>query len=138
MEKEQAIHTVQVRVPSAAVKTLVATDVEIVPAPGAGKILEFISGYVILDFNSVAYSWANTDHDLTLGGVASVNDAAAQAVIEASSRFVARYSPAAGAATAVTENQAIKLTAGGTGEPATGNSDLVVIVNYRVHDVDEA
>lgn len=131
---EQKIHTARVRVPSASVKAIVATDVTIVPAPGAGKCIVPLRAVLTLDYNSATYVWANSDHTLgfNLGGMAAANDAGAQALIEASSRKSVVWQPAAQAD--LTENTALLLQAGGTGEPGTGDSDLIVEVDYKIVD----
>lgn len=54
----------EVVIPTASVKVLNATPYELVPAPGAGKWLEFISVAVWLDFASIAYNAPNGAADL--------------------------------------------------------------------------
>lgn len=137
MEKELRIRTVEKRFTSDQVKTLVATDLEIVAAPGAGKSLIMLWGTVTMDYGTVAYTWANTDHDLTLGGIATTNDTMAQALIEASADYTLKFMPATTTAQLV-ENAAINLSAGGTGEPADGDGELVVRVMYIEVDNDNA
>jgi len=134
---EKVIHYKEVVVTSAQIKALVATDVDLVAAPGAGKAIELIS--VILTMvpaatSPVAYTWANTDHNITVGSATFANDAAAQALIEAAARYSAVIRPSATEG-ALTENAALKIGASGTGEPATGNGTLKVRVAYRVWNV---
>lgn len=137
--KEQKIVTAVVTVPSASIKAIVATDYELVPAPGAGKVLVPLYAIATMRAGSTPYTWANTDHSLTIGGMVSDSDAEAQAVIEAAAntRVSTVFRPAAGT-TPPTENQAIKLEAAGTGEPAAGNGDLVIRVMYTEIDVTDA
>ncbi len=137
MEKELKIITVEKRFTTAQVKTLVATDLEIVAAPGAGKSLIMLWGTVTLDYKTTTYAWANTDHSLTLGGVATVNDAMAQALIEATADYTLIFRPSV-TTVQLQENAAIALQAAGTGEPATGDGELVVRVQYCVVDNDNA
>lgn len=134
MDKEKVLKSRTVVVTPAQVKAIVATDVELVPAPGAGKALIVDHVVATLDFNSAAYTWANSDHTLNVGEAAMDNDAEAQALIEAAARYTTVIRPPAGS-TPVTENTAIKLQAGGTGEPATGDSNLILEVVYREVDV---
>lgn len=136
MDTELKLKFRQKRVPSAQVKTLVATDVEIVEAPGVGKQHIVLFASVTLDFNSVAYAWANTDHAITLAGMSTDSDAEAQALVESVDRHSIILRPAVDSAE-VGENAAIALGASGTGEPATGNSDLLVRVLYATVDVTE-
>jgi hypothetical protein len=136
---EKVIHYKEVVVTSAQIKALVATDVDLVAAPGAGKAIELISVLLTMvpaTTSPVAYTWANTDHNITVGSAAFVNDAAAQALIEASTsaRYSAVLRPSATEGV-LTENAALKIGASGTGEPAAGNGTLKVRVAYRVWDL---
>lgn len=133
--KEKVLRSTTVVVTPAQIKALVATDVTLVEAPGAGKAIVPVRAILTLDFNSAAYAWANSDHTLGLshGGIAAANDAGAQALIEATERTTVAWNAAAVATLA--ENTALKLTAGGTGEPTTGDSNLLVEVFYYVCDV---
>lgn len=128
----------EVELTSAQIKALVATDVDLIAAPGAGKIIEVISVLLTLlppvGTAHVAYTWANTDHNITVGSATFVNDAGAQALIEAAARYSAVIRPSATEG-ALTENAALKIGASGTGEPAAGNGTLKVRVAYRVWDV---
>lgn len=135
---ERVIHYKEVELTSAQIKTLVATDVDLVAAPGTGKAIELISAVLTLlppvGTSHVAYTWANTDHNITVGNATFANDAAAQALIEAAARYSAVIRPSATEG-ALTENAALKIGASGTGEPATGNGTLKVRVAYRVWNV---
>lgn len=121
------------------IKALVATDVELIAAPGAGKAIEIVS--VLLTMipkatSPVAYTWANTDHNIAVGSATFASDATAQALIEASTsaRYTAVLRPSATEG-ALSENTAVSIGASGTGEPATGNGTLKVRVAYRVWDL---
>src|SRR5690606_2112334 len=45
-----------ITIPSADVLTMATSPVELIPAPGPGKYIEFISAQLILDYNSIAYT----------------------------------------------------------------------------------
>lgn len=136
---ERQTHYAETVVTSAQIKTLVATDVDLVPAPGAGKAHEVLSAVLTMvpaTDTPTAYTWANTDHNITLGGATFSNDAAAQALIEASAsaRYTVTIKPPA-TEVVLAENTAIKIGASGTGEPAAGNGTIVARVTYRTHDL---
>lgn len=46
----------EVTIPAASVATLRATPYTLLAAPGAGKVIELLSGCLILDYGSVAYT----------------------------------------------------------------------------------
>lgn len=123
----------EIRIPSAQVKTIVATDFTVVEAPGAGKAILPIWATVTLDFKTAAYVCPNTDHAMTVAGMAFDNDTELQALLEASSRSTVALRPAAGS-TPLTENAAAVVAASGTGECTTGDSDLIVRLAYMVID----
>lgn len=134
MDKEKFLKSRTIVVTSAQIKALVATDVELIPAPGAGKAIELVSACLTNKFATTAYAWANTDHNITVGNATFTNDAAAQALIEAVARYSVVIRPPV-TADVLAENTSLKLTASGTGEPTTGDGTLVIEVKYYVNDV---
>lgn len=133
--KEKVLKSSTIVVTPAQIKAIVASDVTLIPAPGAGKAIVPVRAVLTLDFATIAYVWANADHTLgfNLGGIAAANDAGAQALIEAVARKSVAWS--AGAVADLTENTALLLQAGGTGEPTAGDSNLLVEVFYYELDV---
>jgi hypothetical protein len=56
MLDKTTIQYAEVSIAAAAIATLRATPVELVPAPGAGKVLEFVSAILILDYTAPGFT----------------------------------------------------------------------------------
>ena len=127
-----AIYSVELSIPTADVLTLNATPIEIVPAQGVGKGIEVISAILDMEFNSVAYA-TNTDLQLILD---TVSDAQATTTIKNSNstgrKFVIEPTPASTTAVQITDNVALLVKVAG-GNPTAGNSDITIILTYRIH-----
>ena len=132
--KEQVMLFVENVLTSAQVKALVATDVSLIAAPGVGKIIVPLFHVLTLKFATIAYTWANTDHSITVGGAVTDSDAEAQALIESADRHSIVLRPAVDSAE-LAENTALFIGATGTGEPAAGDSTLLVKTYYTIINV---
>ena len=80
-DKELLVKFREVTVTNAQVKTLVATDVEIVEAPGTGKVHILLAAQLTNRFGTAAFTWANSDHGITVGNASFDSDAEAQVVL---------------------------------------------------------
>jgi len=132
----------RVTIPSASVVVLNGTPFQLVPAPGAGKVLIFVGATLALKYSGVAYGAPNAAADLV---VKYQNAAGAQASVQCETTgFInatanaIRYIGALGsAATAgvgdVTPlvNQPLVLHNLNAAEFATGTSSLILYVLYR-------
>ncbi|KKN77899.1 hypothetical protein LCGC14_0356360 [marine sediment metagenome] len=124
----------EIEISSAEIKLLVSAPKELVPAPGPGKVIEFVSAVLFLDYNSTTY---DTNTSLTVQTITG-NTALSGAVT--ATNFLHKTADAytvmqvlstvAGVVTDV--NDGIELVA--IGIPATGNSPMKIKVSYRVHD----
>jgi len=132
---ESSIRYVEAIVTSAELKALFTTPKELVPAPGAGKVLEFISATLILDYVSAAYA---TNGNLTVNnetGTAQSNTVLLANLLAATADKMVQLVALATADTGIVllENEALELTCA-TGNPITGDSPVRVKVAYRIHN----
>ncbi len=119
---------------SAEIKLLVTAPKLLVSAPGPGKILEFVSAVLFLDYNSATY---DTNTSLTVQTVTG-NTALSGAVTAANFlhktadvyTVMAALGTAAGVVTDV--NDGLELVA--IGIPDTGDSPMKIKIAYRIHD----
>jgi hypothetical protein len=107
----------------------------LVPAPGAGKVLEFIAAVLILDFESAAY---DTNGNLTINnetGTAMSNTVLLANLLGATADKMVQLMALDSADTGIVliEDEAIQLTCA-TGDPANGDSPLRYKIMYRVHE----
>jgi hypothetical protein len=127
-------------VSSAEVLALNATPVEVVPAPGAGKYLEFLGAHIFLDFEAAAYA-ADAGEDLIFsytdgsGDIVSIPIDGEEFQATEDSLYIA--TPISTNPNVIThaDNAPIVVSLQ-TGEWATGDSPLKIRVFYRVIDED--
>ncbi len=126
-----------VTIATAAVKTLNATPVALVAAPGAGKILVPVLVQFFLDYGTTAYDGIAAGEDLnvryTNGSGALVATIEATGFLDATADAYRWVTPTTAAAVAGVANAALVLYMA-TGEIATGDSPLKVRTYYRVID----
>lgn len=138
-DPEGQILVAQVTILAAAVATLNATPVEVIPAPAAGYYIDVLDAHWWLDFESAAYDAAASGDTLNLkytnGSGAAVVDPVAGDVIGGASadyhtiqRAVLELVPVAAAAV-------VAHIATGEWYGAAGDSPLKVEVRYRVRSL---
>ncbi len=134
------VSQIDVTIPTAAVLTLNATPVQIVPAPGAGFCVIFEGAVLSMKYNSIAYNGVAAGEDLVFS---YTNGAGVKVALVESTGFVdqttnqMRYARPYGAL--ITTDSSMIPTAGAalmlsnlSGEWATGNSDLKVRCFFRI------
>lgn len=120
------------------IKALRATPKTLVSAPGAGKIIEFVSAILLLDATATAFTETadNMAVKYTDGSGAAVSGTIeATGFIDQTADTMTTATAKADAIVAKTgcENKAIVLHNTGDGEYATGTGVMRVKVAYRVH-----
>lgn len=137
-----AINVVEVSLTSAQVKAVRATPITLVPAPGVGKVLEFMSASLFLDYggtNVFTESTANLAIKYTDGsGVAVSQTIESTGFIDQSADTLTNARPALDAIVAKSgaENKALVLHNIGAGEiagNAANDNVLRVRIAYRTH-----
>lgn len=128
-EIDDTIYVAEASLTSAQIKALNTTPVEMVAAPGAGKVLELVGATFIFDYDTTQYTsggavvleeeTSGTDLSSTVGA----------AVVQAAADSINTMTPVAAA---VTANKGIMITCA-TGDFATGDGVARIKVAYRVH-----
>lgn len=127
------IYEASLTIPTASVLTLNATPIEIIAAPGSGKMIRVISAEYKLTYNSIAYA-TNTTLQLKTSGASVVQvestSSALAATVTQSAALFGTGTPSVGQ-TQLLENAGVNVMVA-TGNPTAGNSDIKVFVFYRI------
>jgi len=130
----------RVEVTSAQLLALAATQVELVPAPGTNKVLEFVSAVIKYNAGSTGYTESSADLVIEYSGgqnvCASVD--ATNFVDQTNDEIRIAYPSATALAQTVDlyalRNTGFQLDQEGAGEWTGGTGTLTIWINYRVHD----
>ena len=120
-------------VSSAEILALYTTPKELVPAPGAGKVIEFLSAVFFLDHGGTDYAAGGALVIQTVTGDTSVSDSVAAATLVNAAADAYVVAQALSAEVALDVNQGLELT-NADAVHTTGNGILRVHVAYREHD----
>lgn len=128
------VYEKMVELTAAEILALYTTPKELVEAPGVGKIAEFISAVLFLDYNSATYA---TRGDLTVNlhttGIAISNTLDAADLVQKTADTYVLLPVKDDEETVLQDNEALELRCA-TGNPVTGNSTIKVSIMYRIHD----
>ncbi len=120
----------EVTLSTAQILTGNSIPVDIIAAPGAGKVLVPIMVYIKLDYNSIVYA-TNVDFELQINGLSYF---LANSMLDNSTdSWLVQKPQDTGVITTDIENKALKFKVT-TGNPTAGNSPLYVRVIYTIID----
>jgi hypothetical protein len=129
---ENVIQYVTVDIPSAAILTMNATPVMLVPGQ-AGKVISFAGATLMLDYGGVQYATNGTLNVIEETSGTVLSTTVANTLLFATADRVSSCKPiTTDVVLTAAGGKGIQLTVPG-GNPATGNSVLRVKVAYRVH-----
>ncbi len=129
----------EVTLTTSQVNNLRGTPIELVPAPGAGLVIEFISAMLFYDYTTTAFT-VGGDEDFVIQYDASTDVTASietAGFIDQTNDEIRLIEPTWTITTDLVAlvNKKLEIFNTGTGETADGGtSTLKVIVNYRVHN----
>ncbi len=136
-----AVQVAEVSLTATQVKALRATPITLVAAPGAGKVIEFLSAVLILDATATAFT--ESDDNMAIkynngSGVAVSDTIEATGFIDQTADTMTRAVPVKDAivAASAAANKALVLHNTGDGEYGTGTGTLKVKISFRVWDTD--
>lgn len=107
----------------------------LVAAPGAGKVLEFVSATLIYDYNTAAYTGGADDLVIRQGTTAVSAAIAGADLLGASADKIAYVNALSAADIALTENSSLNLKSTAWTQPGTAAGTLSVRIAYRVHTI---
>lgn len=124
------VQDITVTIPSASVLTANGSPVEVIPAPGAGKIIKLISGVKKVDYGTTPYA-TNTNWRLQYEGAASGINTVQTIDQNATKYDILGFAALSNYAAVDIENKAVEFFVQ-TGNPTAGDSDLVFNLQYVI------
>jgi hypothetical protein len=124
----QINNTIKKTVTAAQLKTLSSSPIDIIPAPGVGKMISVLRCVAVLKWGSVAFD--NNPIILKPNGAFSIWVMTTFLSATANSKKMFRADPNASTTSELLENTKMILT--GTDSVATGDSEVDIFVNYEI------
>lgn len=128
-EIDDTIYVAEASLTAANIIAMNATPVQLVAAPGAGKVLEFVGATFIFDYGTTQFTSGGAVVIQEETSATALSGTVAAATIQAAADSISKLLPVAATLTA---NKGIFIS-NATGAFATGDSVARVKVAYRVH-----
>jgi len=130
------IYEKNVEVSAAEILLLYSTPKTLVEAPGAGKVIEFVSAVAFLDHGGTDFAAGGALSIQTITGNTTLSDAVAAATLINASADAYVVFQALSAEVATNVNDGLELT-NADAVHTTGNGVLKIRVMYRIHDFND-
>lgn len=112
-----------------------ASGAILVAAPGATKVLEFVSAVLIYDFDTSAYTGGGDDNVIQLGTTVVSAAIAGADLLEAAADKIAYVNALSAADIALAANQPLAFHGTALTQPGDAAGTLSVRITYRVHTI---
>jgi len=128
------VYEKEISISSAEIKLLVSAPKKLVDAPGPGKVIEFMSAMLFLDYTAPIYTTNTSITVQTITGNKALSGAVTGTIfLHLGADTYAVMAPLGTAAGVVTDvNEGLELVASGI--PAAGNSTMKIKIFYRILD----
>ena len=132
LNEDSLNQTKTIRIPSASVLTLFTTPYLLIPSPGAGYYIQVLTAACKVNFNTTAYA-TNTSLNILTDTATRVQHSFSNVLNATLSRIsVSSQQVISGAAdTQLISDKGVYLKAQ-TGNPITGDSDIIIYLTYRI------
>lgn len=130
------VYEKEVILTSAQILLLYSTPIELVKAPGAGKVIELMSAVGFLDHGGTDYAAGGALVIQTITGNTALSDSVAAATLINASADAYVIFQALSAEVATDVNQGLELT-NASAVHTTGNGTMKIKVMYRIHDFND-
>lgn len=132
-EADGIVITDTITLTTAEILALFTTSKPLVPAPGAGKVVDLLSAGLFLDYNAATYAANGILSIATTTSETAQSDAVAAATFLQASADVYVGMQVLSAERVLDANEGLSLLCA-TGNPTTGDSPITVKVSYRILD----